>query len=170
MSFSYGTILWQQFGAAIDTLENALDACPDELWRARVWDDPEEARYGEFWFVVYHTLVWLDRYVSGVPENFTPPAPFIKGRLPESPYPKEALQAYLEQCRQKSQATLETLSDEQADQVCRFPWESGGEISFGELMLYTLRHTSEHAAQLSLVLGLRGIETPGWVMRAGQAG
>lgn len=24
--------LWQQFGASIDMLENALLACPDELW------------------------------------------------------------------------------------------------------------------------------------------
>jgi hypothetical protein len=26
------TVLWQQFGAAIDMLENAVRACPDELW------------------------------------------------------------------------------------------------------------------------------------------
>lgn len=29
------TILWQQFGAAIDMLENALRACPDALWGDR---------------------------------------------------------------------------------------------------------------------------------------
>ena len=27
--------LWQQFGAAIDMLENALLACPDEIWSDR---------------------------------------------------------------------------------------------------------------------------------------
>jgi len=26
------TLLWQQFGAAIDMLENAMHACPDDLW------------------------------------------------------------------------------------------------------------------------------------------
>jgi hypothetical protein len=31
------TALWQQFGAAIDMLENALVACPASLWRERVF-------------------------------------------------------------------------------------------------------------------------------------
>ncbi len=29
------TALWQQFGAAIDMLENALVACPAPLWNQR---------------------------------------------------------------------------------------------------------------------------------------
>ncbi|HLG63407.1 MAG TPA: hypothetical protein VKY19_15825 [Ktedonosporobacter sp.] len=32
------TVLWQQFGAAIDMLENALLACPASLWRERLWN------------------------------------------------------------------------------------------------------------------------------------
>jgi hypothetical protein len=40
MNISWKTIIWQQFGAAIDMLDNALRACPDELWRDRLWDDP----------------------------------------------------------------------------------------------------------------------------------
>jgi hypothetical protein len=41
MDTLWRTILWQQFGAAIDMLENALVACPDELWsdRSRRPDD-----------------------------------------------------------------------------------------------------------------------------------
>jgi hypothetical protein len=35
MNIPWKMILWQQFGAAIDDLDNALRACPDELWRAR---------------------------------------------------------------------------------------------------------------------------------------
>jgi hypothetical protein len=34
--------------------------------------------------------------------------------------------------------------------MCRFAW---GELTFGELQLYNLRHVQEHAAQLSLFLG-----------------
>jgi hypothetical protein len=52
-----GTIVWNQFGAAIDMLENALDACPDEVWGDR-------SRRPEFWYVVYHTLFFLDFYPS----------------------------------------------------------------------------------------------------------
>ena len=30
------TALWQQFGATIDMLENALEACPTSLWQERL--------------------------------------------------------------------------------------------------------------------------------------
>ncbi len=82
MDIPWNTIIWQQFGAAIDMLDNALRACPDGLWRESLWNDPTDApEYGEFWFIVYHTLVWLDRYISGSPKDFAPPAPFIAGSL-----------------------------------------------------------------------------------------
>ena len=45
------TSLWKQFGASIDMLDDALTLCPDRLWTATLWDDPEDARYGQFWFV-----------------------------------------------------------------------------------------------------------------------
>jgi hypothetical protein len=90
MNFSWQSIIWHQFGAAIDMLDNALGACPDSHWRDNIWHDPEDdPRFTEFWFVVYHTLSWLDVYLSGVQrKDFTPPAPFIVGALPEEPYTK----------------------------------------------------------------------------------
>jgi hypothetical protein len=44
MNSTWKTIIWQQFGAAIDMLDNALRACPDELWRDRLWADPPSDR------------------------------------------------------------------------------------------------------------------------------
>jgi hypothetical protein len=35
MNSFFKTIIWQQFGAAIDTLENAMVACPESLWSGR---------------------------------------------------------------------------------------------------------------------------------------
>ena len=158
------TIIWQQFGAAIDMLDDALGACPDELWREPVWDDPSDLpEYTQFWFVLYHSLFWLDLYLSGSEEGFAPPAPFKRGQLPEKPYTKGELQTYLDACRQKCQATMETLTGEAAQRRCRFEW---GEISFAELQLYNMRHVQEHAAQLSLVLGQKGISAPDWVVKA----
>ena len=154
--------LWSQFGAAIDMLENALLACPDGLWSDR-------AQRLEFWYVVYHTLFWLDLYLSGSIEHFAPPAPFTleeldpAGLLPERPYAKHELQAYLEHGRQKCRATIEALTDEQARQRCRFPW---GDVSFAELLLYNMRHVQEHASQLSLILGQTTNSAPGWVTKA----
>jgi hypothetical protein len=36
MQLTWKSIIWDQFGAAIDMLEAALQACPGELWQARL--------------------------------------------------------------------------------------------------------------------------------------
>jgi hypothetical protein len=166
-------ILWLQFGAAIDMLGNALRACPDELWRDRVWDHPSErAEYSQFWYLAYHALFWLDFYLSGAEEGFTPPAPFTLSELdptglPERPYTKDELQAYLVYGRKKCQATIEALTEEAALRRCRFGW---GEVNFAELLLYNMRHVQEHATQLNLLLGQQSGSAPGWVTRARTSG
>jgi hypothetical protein len=88
-------IVWQQFGAAIDMLENAMAACPDDLWGDPPVQEPA------VWYLVYHTLFWLDFYLTALPEDFTPPAPFTlseldpEGIMPERVYSKEELGTYL---------------------------------------------------------------------------
>lgn len=159
------TGIWQQFGAAIDTLDNAIHLCPDHLWTAALWEDLEDPAYGQFWFIAYHTLFWLDLFLTGTPEGFAPPPPFIRGKLPEAPYTKAEIQEYLRQCRQKCHATLQALTDEQAYQVCVFRWM---EPTFLELQLYSMRHVQEHAAQLNLLLGQHGLEASDWVAKAGE--
>lgn len=77
MDSFWPTLLWNQLGAAIDMLDNAIVACPDALWRQPVWRDPDvPTRRVEFWYAVYHTLFWLDLYLFGAEEGFAPPAPF----------------------------------------------------------------------------------------------
>ena len=168
MDTALKTSFWQQFGAAIDMLENALRACPDELWCDRLvtWQDStDEPGYMGFWDSVYHALryAWLDLYLSGTREGFAPPAPFVAGSLPERPYTKAELQIYLDHCRQKCQATIMALTDEKASEWCTFPWV---ELSFAELQLYNMRHVQEHAAQLNLFLGQKLGSAPDWVTRA----
>lgn len=168
MESSWNTSLWRQLGAAIDMLDNALAACPASLWTERLWRVPQHShfppQFAEFWHVAYHTLVWLDLYLSGVPEEgFTPPAPFSPGEidavesLPERPYTREELQAYLASLRQTCHATLTALTDEQARRTVAYPWSRGQRIGYLELQLYNLRHVQEHAAQLSLFLGQHGV-------------
>ena len=143
--------IFQQFGATIDMLENALVACPTPLWTQRLWRDPPPPefppQFAEFWYVTFHALVWLDLYLSGVPEEeFAPPAPFAQGELDsvealsERPYTKEELHAYLASTRQKCHTRLLRLSDEQARRPVEYPWSEGQPISFLELQLYTMRH------------------------------
>ena len=157
------TSIWQQFGAAIDMLTDAINLCPDQLWTAALWKDQDDERYGQFWFIAYHTLFWLDLYLTGYSDGFTPPAPFIRGTLPDNPYTKDQIRAYLNQCRQKCQLTIEALTDEKARQRCKFDWV---EASFLEMQLYNLRHVQEHAAQLNLLLGQHDVSGMDWVTQA----
>ncbi|HEX8355702.1 MAG TPA: DinB family protein, partial [Pyrinomonadaceae bacterium] len=109
--------VWRQFGAAVDMLENAVRACPAGLWGDR-------GRQTEFWYVVYHTLFFLDLYLSGSPEGFAPPEPFTldeldpAGVMPERVYTKEELLDYLRHCRGKCRATVGALTDERARALC----------------------------------------------------
>jgi hypothetical protein len=179
METAWHTTLWRQFGATIDMLENALVACPAPLWTQRLWRHPMPPefppRFAEFWYIAYHTLFWLDLYLSGVPEEeFAPPAPFAQGALdsvealPERPYTKEELRAYLASMREKCHTTLVALTDEQARRPVTYPWSNGRAVSFLELQMYNMRHVQEHAAQLSLVLGQHAIPDADvdWVPRA----
>lgn len=155
-------VIWRQFGAAIDMLENALLACPDELWSDR-------SRWPEFWYVVYHTLFFLDLYLSGSVEGFVPPEPFTldeldpAGVLPERPYTKDELHTYLEHGREKCRATIEAFTDEKARRLCKFDWL---ELSGAELLLNSMRHVQHHTAQLNLILRQTTDSAPGWVRQA----
>jgi hypothetical protein len=179
----WSTALWQQFGAAIAMLDNAVGACPASLWRERLWSDPPDhpqPPLGEFWFIAYHTLYWLDLFLSSVtdpPSRRSPPAPFPAPTLdadddpPERPYAKDDLLAYLAYTSQKCQSTIATLTGERARASYEFPWGQGQgrPISYLELLLYTMRHVQEHAAQLSFFLGRHGIPDADldWVPWAG---
>jgi hypothetical protein len=122
--------------------------------------------FAEFWYVAYHTLFWLDFYLSEAAEGFAPPAPFTlaeldpAGLLPERVYTRDELQTYLEYGRTKCRLRLETLTDEMAPQRVRPNWRA---MSVAELLLYNLRHVEEHAAQLNMLLGQRTPSAPGWV-------
>ncbi|GHO68272.1 hypothetical protein KSC_071640 [Ktedonobacter sp. SOSP1-52] len=172
METTLRTALWRQFGAAIDMLENALVACPDTLWQEHLWIDSEGPEYGTFWDITYHTLSWLDLYLTGCSvEEFTPPAPFKKSSddaIPKQPYTRDELHTYLKHLRKKCQSTITELSDEKVHQPFRFPWDSENPISYLELLLYAMRHVQEHAAHLSLFLGQHGIsdEALDWVSQA----
>jgi hypothetical protein len=166
VELNWRTSVWRQYGAAIDMLEEAIRLCPDPLWTTVLWHDKNDARYGQVWFVAYHTLFWLDLYLTGADEGFEPPSPFIRGGLPEQPYSKDQVLAYLGQCRSRCQTTLETLTEEKARERCVFEWMEPG---FLELQLYSMRHVQEHAAQLSLVLGQHGVTGFDWIATARDA-
>jgi hypothetical protein len=160
-----GEGIWRQFGASLDMLERAIVACPEALWL----DDGSTTPY---WYLVFHTLFWTDLYLSGAVEGFRPPPPFgleeldPRGVMPERGYGQDELLTYLAACRTKLAETLAGLDEAAARRRHTFRW---GEVSFEELLLYTMRHVQHHVGQLNLLLRQRQDATPGWVARTDRA-
>jgi hypothetical protein len=165
MDVSTKKMIWSQFGAAIDMLENAMRACPEELWGDR-------SRKPEFWYVAFHTLFFLDFYLSDSEVGFMPPAPFTldeldeRGLLPDRVYAKEELVRYLAHGREKCRTAIAAMTAEKASRRCGFSWL---DLSTGEMLLYNMRHVQHHAAQLNLLLRQNVDAAPRWV-RATQEG
>lgn len=151
--------LWQQFGASIDMLENAIRACPPEVWGQR-------SLRSEYWYIASHTLFWLDYYLTPDSQQFAPPPPFgleeldPAGVIPPRAYTPGELLVYLEYGSVKCRRVIGELTEESMFQPCgsRRPG-----FSNVELLLYNMRHVQHHAAQLNLILRQRIDSAPQWV-------
>lgn len=152
----------QQFGAAIDSLEATILAFPEAVWTSG-------AKWCQPWYLAFHTVFWLDLYLSESAEDYRPPSPFTRGELepnvfPSWPYAQEELLAWLRRGREHLTARLATITTpEGARRRCRLHW---GEMEAQELLLYNLRHVQHHVAQLNLLIRQAGGEPAPWVMRA----
>jgi hypothetical protein len=155
-------MIWGQFGAAIDALVNAIKACPAEHW-----GDEKPAMH--FWYIAYHTIFWLDYYLSDSSDNFQPPEPYTMsetdpdGKMPPRVYSPDELLSYLDHGRQKARRVIFDLSDDSFQRVIKF---RKANLPFPELILYTMRHIQHHSAQLNLLLRQRINSAPGWTFRA----
>jgi hypothetical protein len=166
---SLNHILWRQMGASIEMLENAIGACPESLWSDR-------SREPQVWYLAYHTLFWLDFYLTGKEDEYQPPPPFgleeldPASILPERVYTREELLHYLDYCRKKAKRMLAALSDgnpgtkvqETRFQRPRYSFR-WGKVSWVELQIYNLRHVQHGAAQMNLILRQELNEAPHWV-------
>src|SRR5437660_11381298 len=100
----------QQFHAAIDMLGNAIEACPDSVCSGH----PPRA----FLYIAFHTLFFLDLYLSPVGEDqFRPPAPFGLAELSdevgvaEPAHSKDELLGYLDHNRKKLEAVMAGMTE-----------------------------------------------------------
>jgi hypothetical protein len=172
MDTTWKNIIWNQFGAAIDMLENAIRACPDEVWgdfsKKPEWKKKDVVG---FWYLAYHTLFFLDYYLSDpVPseEEFSPPPPFTLGEfapegvLPERVYTKEELLSYLDFCRKKLGRLVADWTEEKAHRASGVPYR---DMTVAELLLYNMRHVQHHSAQLNLILRQKTDSAPDWVSK-----
>lgn len=159
MNLPFKEIVKQQIGAAIDMLENAIVACPEKVWGDR-------PGHHEFWYLAYHTIFFLDYYMSESSDGFAPPAPFTlseldpAGVLPDRVYTKDELLSYLKHDHQKCMERIESLTDQTAQQRCGF---EKPDFTVAELMVYMMRHVQHHVAQLNLILRQKTDSAPPWV-------
>lgn len=148
--------LWHQFGAAIDMLEEAIETCPQELWYST----------GNFWYIAYHTLFYLDYYLAEEAEDFVPPLPFTMSELdPEGPlsprqYEKAELLEYLRHGRNKCRLLINSLNADNAQKRFVNAYRNYNRV---EILLYNLRHVQHHTGQLNLLLRNHDTVPPRWV-------
>ena len=142
------TILTGQFEAALCMLNDCLVRCPPEHWEDKIAND-------SFRQVAYHTLFFVDLYMSPTEEAFALRDLHHRGgderasTMPSLGLPKDDALAYVRICRQK---TLYTLASETARSLQGPSGFSRVPFSRGELHLQSLRHVQHHTGQLSAFL------------------
>src|SRR5438067_520630 len=99
------TILTGQFEASLCMLDRCIRRCPDEHWEGKIGN-------GTFRQVAYHTLYFVDLYLSPSAEAFAPPEFHRQagaGRIggDAAGLTRAETRAYLAVCRRK---TVETLA------------------------------------------------------------
>ena len=155
MDKSLREILWKQFGATIDMLENAISLCPESFWDDR-----------RFWYSAYHTIFYLDYYLSTEPDAFLPPNPFTlsefdpNGAIPERIYTKKELLDYLEFARKKCFSLITDLTQENSEKRFINAYRNYNRF---EIILYNMRHVQHHVGQLNLLLRQNIDDAPKWV-------
>jgi hypothetical protein len=151
------TILTAQFEASLCMLGKCVRGCPPEHWE-------ESIANGTFRQVAYHTLAFVDFYLSLSEEAFEQREVHRRGgsrRIGAGDgLPRDETIVYLAVCRRKA---VETIAAETADSLKGFSGFGRLPFSRGELHLYNIRHVQHHTGQLSASLRRVGSDGPGWV-------
>lgn len=161
-------------------LRQAIAGCAEETWQAR----------GKFFYLSYHTVIFLDYYLSHPVRDFEAALPYaladpealppgaIDDVLPARPYSREEMEAYLLRIRLKCKNLI--MNAPAAD----FPacWIQPGEVALHglcpgavreytllEILLYNFRHVQHHTGQLNLLLRQEQGAAPDWVFGAEEA-
>ena len=144
--------LKSQYDAALKTLHDVFEKCPDGMW-----NDPADSS-APFWRVAYHTMYFAHLYLQQNQEAFTPwarhreEANFIssvprEGHPPPKPcepFTRDDLLEYCNVCDAMVDAGVDAL-DLSAPQ-CGFPWYKMPTL---EHQIVNIRHIQHHAAILS---------------------
>ncbi len=143
-----------QLHAALCTLSECIDRCPDAAWTSKIVNL-------DFSQVAFHTLIYLDYYLGDGDETFRQQPFHIENqgrfgdyeefddRAPVTLYQRPFIQSYVAHCRAKISATIATETAESLSTESPFPWLT---LPRAEVYIYNTRHVQHHAAQLILRL------------------
>jgi len=169
--------LWKNFAAAIDMLKNIITLCPDELWQ----------KEKKFFYMAYHTTIFLDYYLTNPVKDFHPDLPYtisdpdhlpaeaIDDVIPNKFYSKEELLVYISSIRDKCKQLIRDTPPENFSTR----WITDDEINMHdlcpslvinynllEILLYNLRHVQHHVGQLNLLLRQKANVAANWISQA----
>lgn len=148
-------VLWNQFGASIDMLINAISICPDDYFESN----------RRFYYIAFHSAIFLDYYSTLPPRDFLPllsftqkepeerPKEAIDDLIPDRIYDKQELVEYLKRTREKCKQIVYALTDDRLLDRFKEGYEAHDmDYPILEILLYNLRHTQHHTAQLNMLL------------------
>lgn len=163
-------VLWNQLGASIDMLINVISNCPENYFSTN----------RRFYYIAFHSTIFLDYYLTLPPKDFLPllsftdkepearPQEAIDNLIPDRDYSKQEIVEYLNQSRNKCKQLIESLTDEKLNE--RFKeGDDPNDMDYPilEILLYNLRHTQHHTAQLNMFLRQDLNKHMEWSFRAG---
>jgi len=170
MNSSTKEILWNQFGASIDMLINVILNCPEGYFLTNK----------RFYYIAFHSTIFLDYYLTIPPKDFNPmlsftqkqpeerPKEAIDDLIPDKIYTNQEIGDYLNKIRIKCKKLIDSLTDEKL----KVRFTEGNETDdmdypILEILLYNLRHTQHHAAQLNMLIRQDLDKHMEWSFRAG---
>lgn len=140
--------LKSQYLAALSTLQQLVQDCPEVLWENKQYASP-------FWRIAYHALYYTDLYLEQHLDDFREyklyrpdyenlGKPIATSKGDASIYTKPEILEFCLHCREKVNKKLDTLDLEQVDSG--FHWYKMSKL---EHQIVNIRHLQHHAAQLS---------------------
>jgi hypothetical protein len=170
MDKSTKAIVWNQFGASIDMLINVVSNCPDNFFE----------KNPRFYYIAFHSTIFLDYYLTIPPSDFLPLLAFTQKELKDRPkeaiddlipnkiYSKQEIVDYLQQSYEKCRLLIENLTVENQNERFKEGDEPNDmDYPILEILLYNMRHTQHHTAQLNMLLRQNIDKQMEWSFRAG---
>ncbi len=161
--------LVEQYGAALKTLNNIINKCPDSLWE-------DESNGPPFYKIIYHILYFTDLYLSRTKEErtaFRPRFEFAEDFSIskenfahvywEKVLSKEECVLYLSEIRDKAQIFLNHVTITELVSEPLFEWH--GSSLLGSLF-YNIRHIMLHIGALQGRLRMNGFDEKLWVSKS----